>query len=157
MVAVDSRSHRFQLKQSWVVKVPPARVAEVLDIAVSAGATESGDIEWNVNDEKALEDRALEQASSRARSDAEVLAKGMGVKLGSLVYVTNQITVSRDIEAYNGRNFDRVSEPRAISQLLCPVAAVAKEGICVFGGYGGDGLRQGRLQLLDDPGFDAAQ
>ena len=50
-----------------------------------------------------------------------------------------------------------VTRARAISQLLCPVAAVAKEGICVFGGYGGDGLRQGRLQLLDDPGFDAAQ
>jgi uncharacterized protein len=91
--STDNKSHKFRLKQSWVVRVPPARVAEILDIAVSAGATDSGGIEWTVEDEKALENKALDQASSRARNNAEVLAKGMGVRLGSLVYVTNEIEV----------------------------------------------------------------
>lgn len=89
--SIDSKAHKFRLKQSWVVRVPPTRVAEILDVAVGAGATESGDIEWTVEDEKALENKALEQASSRAHNNAEVLAKGMGVRLASLVYVTNEI------------------------------------------------------------------
>jgi len=88
----DLKVHKFRLQQSWVVRVPPARAAEILDVAVNAGASESGDIEWNVEDEEALENKALEQAAARARSNAAVLASGMGVKLGALVYVTNQIS-----------------------------------------------------------------
>ncbi len=88
----DVKVHKFRLQQSWVVKVPPGRVAEILDVAVNAGATQSGEIEWNVEDEKALENKALERATARARSDAAVLASGMGVKLGALVYVTNQVS-----------------------------------------------------------------
>jgi uncharacterized protein len=88
----DLKAHKFRLQQSWVVRVPPVRVAEILDIAVNAGATESGDIEWNVEDEKALETKAMEAAAARAKSNAAVLAGGMGVKLGALVYVTNQIS-----------------------------------------------------------------
>jgi hypothetical protein len=45
---------------------------------------------------------------------------------------------------------------KAFSQLLYPIAAVAKEGFGVCGRYGGDGLGQAWFQLLDDPGFDSA-
>jgi uncharacterized protein len=86
-----SKQHKFKLSQQWTVKVPPARAAEILDIAVTAGATSSGQIEWTVNDEKALETQALEKAASRARENAQVLAKGMGVSLGNLIYVSNQL------------------------------------------------------------------
>lgn len=41
-----------------------------------------------------LEDQALDKAAARAREDAEVLAKGMGVHLGAPIYVTNQISAS---------------------------------------------------------------
>ncbi|MGB8261868.1 MAG: SIMPL domain-containing protein [Terracidiphilus sp.] len=88
----EGKTHKFRLTQSWVVKVDPVRVAEILDVAVTAGANDSGQIEWTVNDPKALEDQALEKATARARSDAAALAKGMGVKLGPLVYVTNQMS-----------------------------------------------------------------
>ncbi|HEY3625296.1 MAG TPA: SIMPL domain-containing protein [Terracidiphilus sp.] len=101
----DPKARKFRLQQSWVVRVPPARVAEILDIAVNAGATESGDIEWNVEDEKALENKALEQAAARARSQASVLAGGMGVKLGALVYVTNQISDQGVRPRYAAMNF----------------------------------------------------
>lgn len=85
-----SKPHKFKLSQQWTVKVPPERAAEILDIAVTAGATDSGQIDWTVKDEKALETQALDQAASSARQNAEALAKGMGVHLGTLIYVSNQ-------------------------------------------------------------------
>jgi uncharacterized protein YggE len=87
----SNKQHRFVLHQQWTVKVPPERAAEILDIAVTAGATNSGQIDWTVKDEKALEAETLDHAASRAKANAEVLAKGMGVRLGSLIYVSNQI------------------------------------------------------------------
>src|ERR1035438_6173599 len=85
------KSHKFKLVQQWTVKTPPERAAEILDVAITAGATDSGQIDWIVKDEKALEDHALDQAAAHARENAAVLAKGMGVKLGALIYVTNEI------------------------------------------------------------------
>jgi hypothetical protein len=90
--SASGKPHKFTLTQEWTVKVPPERAAEILDIAVSAGATDSGQIDWTVQDERALEDQALDQAAARARADAAALAKGMGVHLGALIYVTNQIS-----------------------------------------------------------------
>jgi uncharacterized protein YggE len=87
-----SKPHKFKLSQQWTVKVPPERAAEILDIAVTAGATGSGQIDWIVKDEKALEAQALDQAASRARQNAEALAKGMGVHLGAPIYVSNQVS-----------------------------------------------------------------
>jgi uncharacterized protein YggE len=113
----DLKVHKFRLQQSWVVTVLPGRAAEILDVAVTAGATESGAIEWSVEDEKALETKALEQAAARARSDAAVLAAGMGVKLGALIYVTNQISVPQSPRPYAMAKLNAASdqaEPLAI-------------------------------------------
>jgi hypothetical protein len=101
---VYSGAHKFKLVQQWTIKTPPERVAEILDVAVSAGASDSGEVEWTAKDEKALEDQALEKAVARAKGNAEVMAKGMGVHLGALVYVTNQISVTRELPL-NGENF----------------------------------------------------
>jgi uncharacterized protein YggE len=90
-----TKPHKFKLVQSWTVKAPAERAAEILDVAVTAGATSSGNIEWTVKDERALEDQALEKAAERAKAQAAVLAKGMGVHLGALIYVNNQMTASR--------------------------------------------------------------
>jgi uncharacterized protein YggE len=98
--SASGKPHKFTLVQQWTVKTPPERAAEILDIAVAAGATDSGQIDWTVQDERALEDQALDQAAARARADAAVLAKGMGVHLGALVYVTNQISEQRFVAAY---------------------------------------------------------
>lgn len=86
------KSRKFMLTQSWTVKAPPARAAEILDIAVNNGANNTGQIEWTVKDENALEDQALDGATTRARQIAAVLAKGMGVRLGSLIFVSNQVS-----------------------------------------------------------------
>ncbi len=104
----DAKAHKFRLAQFWTVRVPPARVAEILDLAVTAGATDSGQIEWTLEDEKALEDEALEQAALRARNNAAVLAKGMGVQLGRLLYATNQLSAPARSFAY-AAGVDRLS------------------------------------------------
>ncbi len=96
-------SHKFKLVQQWTVKAPPERAAEILDVAVTAGAFESGEIEWAVQNEQTLEDQVLERAAGRARSNAAVLAKGMGVHLGALIYTTNQITTP--IQDYRQRMY----------------------------------------------------
>jgi uncharacterized protein len=86
------KTHKFKLTQRWAVKVPPARAAEILDVAVTNGANSTGQIDWTVKDEHALEDQALDGATTRAREIAAVIAKGMGVRLGNLIYVSNQIS-----------------------------------------------------------------
>jgi hypothetical protein len=88
-----NKPHKFKLVQQWTVKAPPERAAEILDIAITAGATTSGDIDWTVKDERALEEQALEKAAARARESAAVLAKGMGVRLGSPIYISNSVSV----------------------------------------------------------------
>ena len=64
----------------------------MLDVAVTAGATSSGQIDWTVKDESALEEQALDRASTRAKENATTLAKGMGVRLGALIFVSNQLS-----------------------------------------------------------------
>jgi uncharacterized protein YggE len=84
------KPHKFKLVQRWSVRAPSERAAEILDAAITAGATSSGDIEWTVKDEKALEQQALDKAATRVKESAAVLAKGMDVRLGALIYVSNQ-------------------------------------------------------------------
>lgn len=88
----SNKQHKFVLHQQWTVRVSPERAAEILDVAVGAGATDSGQIDWTVKDVPALESQALDHAAARARANAEVLAKGMGVHLGSLIYASNQMS-----------------------------------------------------------------
>jgi len=88
----EPKSHRFRFSQQWTVRTTPTRAAEILDIAVTAGANNSGDIDWTVKDDPALADESLAKAAARARADAAELSKGMGVRLGSLIYVSNQLS-----------------------------------------------------------------
>lgn len=116
----DVKNHRFKLTQEWTVKVPPARAGDILDLAVSAGATDSGQIEWSVEDVHALEDQALKQAAERARSDAAVMANATGAHLGPLLFATNQIAEIRQTFGYanNGAQMDmradKLAAPLAI-------------------------------------------
>jgi uncharacterized protein YggE len=103
--SADAKSHKFRLVQSWAVEAPPQRAAEILDIAIGAGATESGEIQWTKQDVRALEDQALEHAAQRAKSDAAVLARSMESHLGSLVYVSNRIDAPQSLESMDSMNF----------------------------------------------------
>jgi uncharacterized protein YggE len=137
--SVGYKSHKFKLVQQWTVKTPPERAAEILDVAISAGATDSGQIDWTIKDEKTLEDQALEKASTRSKADAEVLARSMGVRLGSLIYASNQVS-HPEFSSYSYANnsvFDARNgggappplaiEPRKVSRVATVYAVFAIE------------------------------
>jgi uncharacterized protein len=112
-----AKEKKFKLTQRWTVRTTPEKAAEILDTAVTAGANNSGDIEWTVKDEKALEAQALDRAADRARSNAAVLAKGMGVRLGALIYVSNQISggvYPRPVPMAMARAAEAPAQPLAI-------------------------------------------
>jgi uncharacterized protein YggE len=110
--SIDYKAHKFELVQEWTVKTPPERAADILEIAIAAGATQSGDIDWTMKDVRALEDQALSQASARAKADAAVLARGMDAHLGALVYVTNQVSSVAGFQPGN-RNFAALGQLNA--------------------------------------------
>jgi uncharacterized protein YggE len=79
----------FHLQQSWTVKTSAKDAGRVLDIAVKAGANASGQIDWRMADTDALHAKAVEDAMARAKKNAESIATGMEVKLGVLIYASN--------------------------------------------------------------------
>jgi uncharacterized protein len=85
----------FEAQQSWHVNVSAAQAQEVVDMAVKAGANEIDDVEWNVVDAVALQAKASGAALAKARSIAEQMAKGLGTKVGELVYASNRAPVPR--------------------------------------------------------------
>lgn len=87
----ERQQRRFSLTQSWTVKTAAKSAADILNIAIQAGANNSGDISWDLADRNALEAKAAEKALVRARAIAEQMAKGLNAKLGGLVYASNQV------------------------------------------------------------------
>jgi uncharacterized protein len=81
---------QFVFRQSWQVTVPPQSAATVIRDAVAAGANQSGAIDWRVADRKGLQAKAAEAALVKARSIANEMAEGLRVKLGDLIYASNE-------------------------------------------------------------------
>lgn len=81
---------RFQFSQSWRVTVPADQAANVLHLAITSGANNSGGINWQLKDDDALQAQAAAKALEHARQIAERMAHGLGVTLGALVYASNQ-------------------------------------------------------------------
>lgn len=86
----EQAQKRFQVRQSWTVQTKADEAARVLNTAVSAGANQSGQIDWTVADEKGLEAQAAGKALTRARAIALQMAQGLGIQLGELMYASNQ-------------------------------------------------------------------
>ena len=87
----DERAARqFSVTQSWDVKTKADDAAKILNIAINAGANQSGNIDWSLADEKSLEAQAAGKAMTRARAIAEQMAQGLGAKLGWLIYASNE-------------------------------------------------------------------
>jgi uncharacterized protein len=81
---------QFVLRQSWEVSVAPKLAAEALRVAIAAGANESGAIDWRLADRKALQAKAAENALVKASDVAARMAEGLHVKLGALIYASNE-------------------------------------------------------------------
>jgi hypothetical protein len=86
----EQAQRRFQVRQSWTVQTKADDAASVLNTAVNAGANSSGQMDWTVADEKALEAKAAGNALARARAIASQMAQGLGIQLGDLIYASNQ-------------------------------------------------------------------
>lgn len=90
LTPAEQAQRKFQLRQSWTVKTSAEAAAKVLNTAVNAGANQSGQIDWDVTDENGLQAEAAGKALSRARAIAAQMAQGLGIKLGDLIYASNQ-------------------------------------------------------------------
>lgn len=87
----EQRAKRqFLFRQSWEVSVNPQSAAETIRAAIAAGANQSGAIEWKLGDRKALQAKAAENALVKARGVAARMADGLHVKLGTLIYASNE-------------------------------------------------------------------
>jgi uncharacterized protein len=89
------RQRVFEAEQSWHISVSAAQAQDVVDMAVRAGANEVDDVEWNVVDAVALQAKASGAALAKARAIAEQMAKGLGTKVGELVYASNRAPVPK--------------------------------------------------------------
>jgi uncharacterized protein len=90
LTPAEKAQRRFQVVQSWTVRTPADDAAKILDIAVKAGANQSGQIDWSLKDENAPQAEAAGKALQRARTVASEMAKGLTVKLGALLYANNE-------------------------------------------------------------------
>jgi uncharacterized protein len=89
--ANERASHAFVAQQSWTVRTSADTAARILDIAVKAGANKSGNIDWSLKDPNAASAEAAAKALQRARTQAEAMASGLNVKLGQLLYASNEV------------------------------------------------------------------
>jgi uncharacterized protein YggE len=90
LTPAEKAQRKFQVVQSWTVRTPADDAAKILDLAIKAGANQSGQIDWSLKDENAPQAEAAAKALQRARTVAGEMAKGMNVKLGALIYASNE-------------------------------------------------------------------
>lgn len=86
---------QFVFRQSWTVSVAPKDAAQVIRLAVAAGGNQSGTIDWRHSDRKALQAKAAQAALVKARAVASQMAEGLHVKLGELIYASNETPNAR--------------------------------------------------------------
>lgn len=87
----ERAKRQFQVTQSWTVRVPAADAAKTLDLAVKAGANQSGQIDWSMKDDNSMQAEAAAKALKHARAQAEQMAQSLNAKLGDLLYASNQV------------------------------------------------------------------
>jgi uncharacterized protein YggE len=91
LTPAERAQRQFQVTQSWTVKTTADNAAKTLDLAVKAGANQSGQIEWGFKDENAPEAEAAAKALKRAHTQAEQMATSLNAKLGVLLYASNEV------------------------------------------------------------------
>jgi uncharacterized protein len=94
LTEAQKAQRQFQVQQSWTVKMAAEDAAKALDVAVKAGANNSGQIEWGFKDEKTPEGQAAAKAMQSARTQAEQMASSLNAKLGVLLYASNEVQPS---------------------------------------------------------------
>jgi len=89
------KERQFEASQSWTVRVGVRDAQKTVDIAVAAGANSVEDVSWTVKEPLALDAKAHSAALAKARSLADQITKGLGAKLGDLLFVSNEMSNSQ--------------------------------------------------------------
>jgi uncharacterized protein len=90
LTPAEKAQRKFQVTQSWTVRTNASDAAKVLDLAVKTGANQSGQIDWSLKDANSSQAEAAAKALQRARTVAGQMASGMNVKLGALLFASNE-------------------------------------------------------------------
>jgi uncharacterized protein YggE len=90
LTPAEKAQRKFQVTQSWTVRTPAADAPKTLDLAIKAGANQSGQIDWSLKDENTPQAEAAAKALQRARAVADEMAKGLNAGLGALLYASNE-------------------------------------------------------------------
>jgi hypothetical protein len=115
LTAAERVQKRFQVTQSWTVRTAADDAAKVLDLAVKAGANQSGQIEWSFKDEHAPESEAAGKALKGARARAQLMATSLNAKLGVLLFASNQTQAEQIRPMAAKMTMEQQAEPLAIS------------------------------------------
>src|SRR5260370_439429 len=91
LTPAEKAQRQFVVNQSWTVRTPADNAAKVLDIAVKAGANQSGQIEWSFKDEHAPEAEAAAKALKGSHTQTEQMAGSLTAKLGGLLYASTEV------------------------------------------------------------------
>lgn len=89
--AAEQKDRQYHAQQFWKIRLAVPDAQKVVDLAVSAGATDVQPVQWVVADLQILEDRAALLALEKARGLAEQIAKQAGVKLGMVLSASNGV------------------------------------------------------------------
>jgi hypothetical protein len=125
----ERASHAFTISQSWTVRSTPDDAAKLLDLAVKAGANNSGSIDWSLRDPNAASAEAAAKALQRARTQAAAMAAGLDVHLGELLYASNEVEAQpvRPVFAMAGLARDKAAPaPLAISTRQIETSATVR-------------------------------
>jgi uncharacterized protein YggE len=109
----EREQRRFSAHQKWDVRSSVASGQHILDVAMKSGANESSESTWEVENLYELQLEALAKATERAKRQALVIAKGLGVSLVEVRSVTNSL-----------RQYNLSGNPNAIITSALPSAAV---------------------------------
>lgn len=90
LTPAEKAARKYRAEQTWTVRLPAKEAAEILNLAVEAGANNSGAIDWKLANPDALEAEAAAKALAHDKRIAAAMAKGLGVTLGPLLYASNQ-------------------------------------------------------------------
>jgi hypothetical protein len=92
----ESRTIAYKVTNKLTVHVTDMqKVADVIDAAVEAGANSSNSVEFDVKDRQPYTDKALAAAVKDAHHKAEVMAATEGVKVGCVLSMDTETSVSR--------------------------------------------------------------
>lgn len=97
------------------------KVGEVVDAAVSSGATSVSNIRFDLKERQAVQQKALAEAVSDARGRADALAKAAGVSINRIVRIEDQseqyVPPPRPMAQFRMAAADAASTPVVAGQL----------------------------------------